>query len=88
MSDFNIAMSPLADPVMGAIFSNAEEAGLAAESLVRVTLEADGNSALMGRVTRVTPQRTYLDPQKRGCRVDSRAQVQCKTAYLLSRGLL
>ena len=64
-----MVMSPLADPVIGAIFANVETAGLAAASLIRVTLEADG-SALNGKVVSVTPQRAYLDPQNRGCRID------------------
>ena len=42
-------MSPLADPVIGAIFANADVAGLAAESLIRVTLEADNKRSLAGK---------------------------------------
>ena len=41
MDEKNFAMSPLADPVINAIFTDVEKAGLAAESLVRVIL-ADG----------------------------------------------
>jgi hypothetical protein len=62
-------LSPLADPVVGAIFANVEVAGLAAESLIRATLESDNNS-LNGKIVRVTPQKSYLDPLHRGCRVD------------------
>ena len=63
------AMSPLADPVVSAIFANAEVAGLAAASLVRVTMEADG-SALTGSIVSVTPQRSHISVGERGCRID------------------
>jgi len=46
----DIALSPLADPIMNAIFANVEVAGLAAESLVRVIFEADGEKAYLGKV--------------------------------------
>jgi predicted transposase/invertase (TIGR01784 family) len=63
-----IAMSPLADPVVGAIFDNVQNAGLAAASLVGAILIQDGIK--IGKVISVTPQRYYKLPNKRGCRVD------------------
>jgi predicted transposase/invertase (TIGR01784 family) len=63
------AMSPLADPVVGAIFSSVESAGLAAQSLVGSILAEDG--VKIGKVKSVTPQRYYREsPLDRGCRVD------------------
>ena len=69
-NEHQIALSPLADPVMGAIFANAEVAGLAAASLVRVIVEAEGKSAYIGKVVSVTPQRSHIDADNRSCRVD------------------
>jgi predicted transposase/invertase (TIGR01784 family) len=69
MSNKTDAMSPLADPVVGAIFDGVENAGLAAQSLVGSILAEDG--VKIGKVTAVTPQRYYKDiPLMRGCRVD------------------
>jgi predicted transposase/invertase (TIGR01784 family) len=69
MNEKFTAMSPLADPVVGAIFSNVESAGLAAQSLVGSILAEDGIK--IGKVKSVTPQRYYKEnPMKRGCRVD------------------
>jgi predicted transposase/invertase (TIGR01784 family) len=69
MSKNTEAMSPLADPVVGAIFDGVENAGLAAQSLVGSILAEDG--VIIGKVTAVTPQRYYKDiPYMRGCRVD------------------
>ena len=62
-------MSPLADPVFGAICANAEVAGLAMESIIRITLEAD-NETLTGRVETVTPQQVHSSTRRRSCRVD------------------
>ncbi|GHV10488.1 hypothetical protein FACS1894217_15950 [Clostridia bacterium] len=59
-------LSPLADPVVGAIFSDVENAGLAAESLVRSIIGSES----LGKVISVTPQRYYKIPDQRGCRVD------------------
>ena len=68
--EHGIALSPLADPIMGAIFANVEVAGLAAASLVRVILEAEGERAYVGKVVSVTPQRSHIDVDNRSCRVD------------------
>ena len=69
-NDPNLVLSPLADPVAGAIFANAEVAGLASESIIRATLKAEKEPMLVGKIIKVTPQRTHSSPQQRGCRVD------------------
>ncbi|MDR0946787.1 MAG: Rpn family recombination-promoting nuclease/putative transposase [Ruminococcus sp.] len=69
MSEKLEAMSPLADPVIGAIFDSVENAGLAAQSLIGSILAEDG--VKIGKVINVTPQRYYKElPYMRGCRVD------------------
>jgi len=65
-----IVMSPLADPVVNTIFSNEKVAGLAAESLIRVILEAEGENRKVGKVIKVTPQRAYSTSGQRGSRID------------------
>ena len=69
-NDPNLVLSPLADPVAGAIFANAEVAGLASESLINATLKEEKEPVLAGKVISVTPQRTHSSPTRRGCRVD------------------
>ncbi|MCL2356859.1 MAG: Rpn family recombination-promoting nuclease/putative transposase [Defluviitaleaceae bacterium] len=69
-NDPNLILSPLADPVAGAIFANAEVAGLASESLINATLKEEKEPLLVGKVVSVTPQRTHSSPTRRGCRVD------------------
>ena len=64
-----IVMSPLANPVVNAIFSSVDAAGMAAESIISAVLKSD-KTDLKGRIIRVTPQRTYDSPFYRGCRVD------------------
>ena len=96
-TDLTRPLSPLADPVVSAIFTSVETAGLAAESLVRVVLESD-NNLLTGKIVRVTPQSTHSSPYHRGCRVDMEietdtnewvlAEVQMITdAAIMQRGL-
>jgi hypothetical protein len=69
MKKKDLFMSPLADPVVGAIFSGMEQAGLAAESLVGSILRENGYT--LGKVIDVVPQRYYKTyPGMRGCRVD------------------
>jgi predicted transposase/invertase (TIGR01784 family) len=76
-----------------------EVAGLAAASLVRVVLEADGEEANIGKVINVIPQFVIDDPTNRGCRVDIIietdandriiAEVQLNTdANIMQRNLL
>ena len=67
-------MSPLADPVVSAIFSGVEAAGLAAKSLISVILEPEG-TFLSGKIIRVTPQHYHVDPTTRSCRVDVEAET-------------
>jgi len=69
-NDPNLVLSPLADPVAGAIFANAEVAGLASESIIKATLKAEKEPMLVGKIISVTPQRTHSSPKLRGCRVD------------------
>jgi len=69
-NDPNLVLSPLSDPVAGAIFANVEVAGLASESLINATLKAEKEPALIGKIISVTPQRTHSSPTRRGCRVD------------------
>lgn len=64
-----LVMSPLADPVIAAIFSSVEASGEAAESLIRAVLEQDENS-LKGNIISVIPQRVYSIPGVRGTRID------------------
>ena len=64
-NDSNLVLSPLADPVAGAIFANAEVAGLASESLINATLKEEKEPALAGKVISVTPQRTHSSPTRR-----------------------
>jgi hypothetical protein len=52
-----VALSPLADPVVAAIFSDVESAGLAAESLIGAVLAKDG--VKIGKVVSVTTTRTF-----------------------------
>ncbi|MDR1787041.1 MAG: PD-(D/E)XK nuclease family transposase, partial [Treponema sp.] len=66
--DKPIPLSPLADPVVGAIFSDAEHAGLAAASLIGAVLACDG--VTIGKVLSVTPQRHHKYPDERGIRID------------------
>jgi len=65
-----LVMSPLADPVISAIFSNKESAGEAAASLIKAILEEDGEDITIGEILSVTPQRHYNQLNQRGCRVD------------------
>ncbi|MCL2356748.1 MAG: Rpn family recombination-promoting nuclease/putative transposase [Defluviitaleaceae bacterium] len=69
------ALSPLADPVIGAIFANAEVAGLASESIIRAILKSENEPMIVGKIISVTPQRTHSSPALRGCRVDIDTQT-------------
>lgn len=65
----NIIMSPLADPVVEAIFANIETAGEAAASIVRAVLESN-EDMLKGDIVKITPQKSYSIKGTRGCRID------------------
>ena len=69
-NDPNLVLSPLADPVVGAIFASAEVAGLASKSIIDATLKAENELPLAGKIIRVTPQYTHPSPLHRGCRLD------------------
>jgi predicted transposase/invertase (TIGR01784 family) len=67
-------MSPLADPVVAAIFANAKVAGKAAQSLIDAVLAED--NIHIGNVIEVTPQRSNKPySNRRGCRVDVIAET-------------
>ena len=74
--DPTIALSPLADPVVNAVFANEEVAGLAAESLIGAVMETDEEAATIDKIISVTPQRSRIDPMYRGCRVDIETVTQ------------
>jgi len=93
-----IALSPLADPVVSAIFANAERAGRAAKSLINAVLEEDGIQ--IAEVISVTPQ-SHASPvaEKRASRVDVFVRTEqgeliiveiqlSKDANILDRNLL
>jgi predicted transposase/invertase (TIGR01784 family) len=67
-------MSPFADPMVGAIFANADVAGEAAQSLIGAVIAED--NVHIGNIIEVTPQRyNRIYPAQRGCRVDVIAQT-------------
>jgi hypothetical protein len=55
----NEVMSPLADPVVAAIFNNVENAGQMVKSIVNAVRQNVGSEAI-GEVIRVTPQADFL----------------------------
>ena len=66
----NLILSPLADPVIAAIFANAELAGLASESIANAVFNNVKEDELRGNVVNVTPQRIHSSPTERSCFVD------------------
>jgi predicted transposase/invertase (TIGR01784 family) len=80
-NDPNIVLSPLADPVAGAIFANAEVAGLASESIIRAVLSSDKASKIVGKIVRVAAQRTHILPNNRGCRVDIEVETDANEIF-------
>jgi predicted transposase/invertase (TIGR01784 family) len=64
----NEPLSPLADPVIGAIFCDVEHAGEAVASLAGAVFAKDDFS--IGRIVSVTPQRYYKIPGERGVCID------------------
>ena len=67
-----ITPTPLSDPVLAAIFQNAEESGLAMGSLLNATLEDSGDMPV-GEVVKVTPQSVHSETSSRGFRIDVEA---------------
>lgn len=84
--DPNAVLSPLADPVVSAIFADANSAGLAIESLINATLKED-DSKLEGKILKVTPQRSHVDSVYRGCRVDVEAESTANERAILETQL-
>jgi len=64
-----LALKPLADPVIEAMFTNELVAGLAIQSLVNAVLEIDGDPP-MGKIIRLTTQKTISNILHRGYRLD------------------
>ena len=91
-----LALKPLADPVVEAMFTNEDVAGLAAQSLVNAVLEIDGDP-LMGKITRLTTQKTVSNILSRGYRLDieglsenelSDIEIQLTPMNMVNRGFL
>ena len=80
-NDPNLALSPLADPVAGAIFANAEVAGLASESFINAVHKSENETGMKGKIIRVTPQRSHASPSNRGCRVDVETETDANEYY-------
>jgi hypothetical protein len=71
-SDPGKTPSPLADPVLMAIFQDVAVSGLAMKSLLNANL-ADSGDVLINDVQSVTPQRVHTDTSGRGYRIDVEA---------------
>ena len=91
-----LALKPLADPVVEAIFANEDVAGLAVRSLVNAVLEIDGDPP-MGKITRLTTQKTVSNILSRGYRLDiegvsekelSDTEIQLTPMNMVNRGFL
>ena len=92
----NLALKPLADPVVEAMFTNEDVAGLAAQSLVNAVLEIDGDPP-MGKIVRLTTQKTASNVLSRGYRLDiegisekelTDTEVQLTPMNMVNRGFL
>ena len=70
MNSSNLILSPLADPVIAAIFSIEEVAKLASESFINATFKNVKEEELRGNVTEVNPQRIHSSTINRSCIVD------------------
>ena len=64
-----ITPTPLSDPVLTAIFQNAEVSGFVMRSLLNATLEDSGDKPI-SKVVTVTPQSVHSDTSSRGFRID------------------
>lgn len=93
---FKFALKPLADPVIAAIFTNEDAAGLAAQSLVNAVLEIDGDPP-MGKIIRLATQKTVSNVLSRGYRLDieglsekemSDTEIQLTPMNMVNRGFL
>jgi predicted transposase/invertase (TIGR01784 family) len=80
--DKEIVMSPLADPVVGAIFDSVENAGLAAQSLVESILKSEG--VKVGNIISITPQKVLMpNVNVRSTRVDILLETDKKERILV-----
>ena len=70
-----ITPPPLSDPVLTAIFQNAEVSGLAMRSFLNATLEDSGDKPISEVVT-VTPQSIHSETSSRGFRIDVEAWTE------------
>ncbi|MCL2165552.1 MAG: hypothetical protein FWH55_14465, partial [Oscillospiraceae bacterium] len=70
-----ITPTPLSDPVLTAIFQNAEVSGLAMRSFLNATLEDSGDMPVSEVVT-VTPQSIHSETSARGFRIDVEARTE------------
>ena len=91
-----LTLKPLADPVIEAMFTNEHVAGLAAQSLVNAVLEIDSDPP-MGKITRLTTQKTASNILGRGYRLDieglsenelSDIEIQITPMNMVNRGFL
>jgi len=69
-----VTPTPLSDPVLTAIFQNAEVSGLAMGSFLNATLGDSGDMPI-SEVVRVTPQSVHSETSARGFRVDVEAMT-------------
>ena len=67
--DAQVTPTPLSDPVLTAIFQNAEVSGLAMRSLINATLEDSGDKPI-SEVLSLTPQSIHSETSARGFRID------------------
>ena len=82
INEVDIFMSPLDDPVFGAIYANAEVAGLAMESLVKAVFDSD-NESFKGKIESITPQQVHLSPTERGFRVDVEVKTDTNERWII-----
>jgi predicted transposase/invertase (TIGR01784 family) len=82
MEEIQEALSPLADPVVSAIFDSVENAGLAAQSLVENILKSEG--VKVGNIISVTPQSVNIpNVNVRSTRVDILLETDRKERILV-----
>ena len=67
-----VTPTPLSDPVLTAIFQNADVSALAMRSFLNAALE-DGGDPPVSEVVAVTPQSVHSDTSERGFRIDVEA---------------
>jgi len=80
-NDLRFALSPLADPVIGAIFASVKVAALSSESIINAIHKAEKESPMKGKITRITPQFSHITPTTRGCRIDVEIETDANEYY-------